>query len=290
MPKWMPSNPDYFIREYEGGRSMQSIADEYGVPLYSVHTALHFLSAKVRKDYSSRIMPPRVHVDEMLLVSMYESGMSINALAKHFNVARTAIIPRLNRLGVILRSRSDQEHIKWDRMTSEQRQNQYSQAHNAARGRVVTTATKTKHALTVQKKRLHISDTEHALREMLHARGIDSTPQKAVGPYNIDLAVPPVAIEIWGGRWHWSGRHHARCEQRLRYLMENGWHVLILPIIPPRWLLEDSVVDFVVAQIQDMAPKSDPLREYKVIWGAGAMVFSGRSNDTLLTIGPPNPL
>ena len=69
------------------------------------------------------------------------------------------------------------------------------------------------------------SDSERVLDEMLQAFGHHPVPQKAIGPYNVDLAVGSVAVEVLGGEWHgYKPRHRERTEQ----ILDAGWSMVFV--------------------------------------------------------------
>ena len=63
-----------------------------------------------------------------------------------------------------------------------------------------------------------VSPAEIMLAGMLRDAGLDVIHQKAIGPYNVDLAAGSVAVEVFGGGWH---RRQAEGE-RLRYILDAG--------------------------------------------------------------------
>jgi len=229
---------------------------------------------------------PRLALPVCEIVALYRTGLSENALAKCFGVSRRAIAARLTAAGVVRRTQSEAERIKWSQMTPTQRRRQIRAAHAAKRGRAVSLETKCKHAITVEKRLLNISPKEIELRHMLLRRGIEVVPQKAIGPYNCDLAAAPVAVEVYGGNWHWYGRHLARTEQRFRYLLDAGWFVYVM-VVNQSFPLTGAGADHLVAYIQQVRRNKAARTEYRVVWGAGEFVVSGSADDEHITIIPP---
>jgi len=137
-----------------------------------------------------------------------------------------------------------------------------------------------------QAKATHVSEIELELAGMLSERGIETTPQLAIGPYNCDLAARPVAVEVFGGHWHWHGHHLARVEERFRHLMDAGWNILVIPVnfSSP---LTAAVADYAASYIK--ATRRDPpaICEYRVVWRAGEFATSGCADDDEISIEPP---
>src|SRR5260370_26203735 len=108
--------------------------------------------------------------------------------------------------------------------------------------------------------------------------GIESTPQKAIGIYNCDLAVDSIAVEIFGGGWHGYGRHKGRSLKRFNYLFNLGWNVVIVWIDGRRYPLSILAAQQIHSFTQ-LASSNPALRgQYWVIRGDGKLVASGSSD------------
>lgn len=224
-----------------------------------------------------------LNVDD--IVRMYTNGMSTNALAKMFGVSRRVIDDRLINRGMALRTRRESALIKWQKMTVEQRVRQVEKAHKATIGRTKTFDEKCKAAITRQ----HTNERSHSeiiLEQMLIQSGIVAIPQQVIGPYNCDLGAHPIAVECFGGHWHFTGRHARREPERLRYLMNSGWHVLYI-LITMDYPLLISAAEYIVSFFQYACTNPSIPREYRMIGGTGELFLSGSSNDEHLSIIPP---
>jgi hypothetical protein len=93
--------------------------------------------------------------------------------------------------------------------------------------------------------------------------------QKAVGPYNIDIAAKPIAVEIFGGHWHGSGRHVARAPKRFRYLLDQGWPFVIVWADARHAPLTPDAAQYIVTFAEFVRSHPTARREYRVIWGTG---------------------
>src|SRR5690606_37643437 len=110
----------------------------------------------------------------------------------------------------------------------------------------------------------------------------------AIGPYNCDLAVHPVAVEVFGGGWHWHGAHYARAEERFRYIMNEGWYVLVVVVgFNGRFPLTPAVGDYVASEIERARRDPSLVGQYRVVWGAGEFSTGGRLEDDHFSIEPP---
>ena len=269
-------NVDNLIRAYLSGLTAKQVADRFNVKPSLVRKRLREAGVRRRAP---------LNLPNAEIVARYRGGWSEKAIADFYGCARSAIRPRLVRAGVTIRSPSAAETLKWSKMTGATRKRQVAAAHAASRGRRKTFTEKARMARTIEKRGLHISESERTLAAMLRVRGIDGViPQQAIGPYNCDLGAAPVAVEVFGGEWHWSGRHLLRTPRRFRYLMKKGWHILVVHVTPRRYPLTKRAADDVAAYIQRMRRHPTLRREYRVIRGTGEAVASGCVDDKKISI------
>jgi hypothetical protein len=120
---------------------------------------------------------------------------------------------------------------------------------------------------------------------MLEERGVSCIQQQAIGPYNCDLGAFPVAVEIFGGNWHFSGAHLARSEERTRYLLNAGWHVLMVQATANH-PIDAATADYIAVYVKEARRDLSVLREYRVIRGAGETIAGGSANDEHISIVP----
>lgn len=227
-------------------------------------------------------MTARKQIDADYLVREYLAGASELALSKALGVNRRAIRRCLIERGITPRTQSEAERIKWRLMPADKRRAQVTAAHAAVRGTRKSIESKIAHAKTVEAKQLHISPLERAFGWLLEDRGIVVTHQRAIGPYNCDLAAEPVAVEIFGGNWHFSGRHLARTPERFRYLMKAGWHVLAVVVsedTPPQ-----PLADYIARYIKRARRNPAARREYRVIRRGGQTLAAGGVDDDNVSI------
>ena len=270
----------YCVREYRSGRSAKELARELRISSQVIYRRLAEAGVTVRRHPHRHSLP----VQEM--ARAYVSGLSENALAERYGVDRNVVRRRLIEAGASIRGRSEAEALKWSRMSTAVRKRQVAAAHQAARGRRHTLAEKMLRASVVQAKGLHRSPSEDALGDMLRARGIETIAQQAIGPYNCDLGAAPVAVEVFGGEWHWNGRHLLRTPRRFRYIMKAGWHLLIVHVTPRRFPLTEATADYVAAYVKRMRRQPTARREYRVIRATGELEAAGGVDDEKIAIIP----
>ena len=227
----------------------------------------------------------RVHLDTNDLVRRYLSGESEYALAHSLSVSRGAIRLRLNGAGVTIRGWSAAGLVRASKMSFEERDAQAAAAHVATTGRKRTFESKCLSANTRQERGLFISSLERDIAAMLEARGFEPVLQQAVGPYNCDIAIYPVAVEVFGGAWHWYGDHMLRTPERFRYILNAGWHILAVTTYR-RTPVTGETADYIAAYIEEMRRDPARRREYRVIRGAGELMASGSAEDDHISIMP----
>lgn len=217
------------------------------------------------------------------LITLYRSGLSVKRLADSCGVSRRAIDRVLRDSGITPRGRREAELLKWSQMSSAQRRRQTAAAHIASR-RTHSADRQMRHAIGRQAVG-RMTPTERELREWLANRRIGSIPQQAIGPYNADLGCYPVAVEIFGGNWHFHGRHLARLPQRVRYLFDAGWHQFVI-VVNRSHPLMPVVADELARFIRRARRNPSATREYWMVGGNGQFMTSCSANDAQLTIMP----
>ena len=162
------------------------------------------------------------------LVSRYDAGQSVNAIGKALSVSRSVVRNELVRAGVKPRTRSEAGVVRMQSLSPAERKRLASAAHDAARGRTKTVAEMELKARTIERIGKS-SKYEIAFGKWLADRGIEFVPQLAIGMYNVDIGINSsrIAVEIFGGNWHSTGRHAARYRSRMESLLGAGW----LPVI-----------------------------------------------------------
>ena len=183
-------------------------------------------------EYMSRkIVVPNVED----LVSLYQSGTSVNKISKQFGIGRNVINRILSDHGIQHRGRAEAERLKWsvmklDRGTVER---QCSAAWNSSRGRNVSEETKRKFAATIERtgcNRGPRSMSEQTLIDAVRALGYSVTRQKAVGPYNVDFSFDccPVAVEVQRSELNRKGSRRSSVRpERIKGIFDAGFAVLV---------------------------------------------------------------
>lgn len=290
-------NLDDAVAAYKSSdRGISPIADEFNVGRRKLHARLVQRGTLRSQADANRLAMARgqdtraaartaLPVDAV--VRAYLGGDSVNGIAKRTGVSRSEIERVLRTNGVRLRGLAEANRVMMARRTPEENARNAEAAHAATRGvpqspqrialarqRKLSFETKCLRAST-----LHGVPTSNPL-ELLYAawlrdRGVETVPQYAVGPYNIDLAAEPVAVEVFGGNWHGWGHHAAVVEERSRYLLDRGWFLVVVWVNQTSQGLSERSADQLVAFVEQ-ARRDPTLRgQYRMIWGDGEVVPVG---------------
>lgn len=305
QPDWFPDA----IRRYESGESLTVLGREHNVAPKTLKRMLdasgvHIRSTQEASRAALALLPDEWHetrrakvvavlkerrivMPDDEIIRRYQAGESENALAESFDVSRTLIRHRILEAGITPRSGSESMVIRLAGMTPEERKKFVTPAQDAARGRVHSLDEKLRRAQTREQRQSHTSPAELLLQRWLSDRGIESTPQKAIGPYNADIAVYPVAVEIFGGGWHASGRHASRAAERYRYILDQGWAVIVIWVDNRNHPLRVEAADYVASLIEQS--RSDPsIRgKYWVIRGDGKECTAAQTDLDQIAVIPP---
>lgn len=219
------------------------------------------------------------------LISRYRSGESQNELATAFGISQPSVSRWVIKRGANI-SRSEAEARKWAAMTADQRAAQVASAHTAVRGMTRTADDLERRALGKQRTGAHATEEELALARHLNDLGVETISQQAIGKYNLDVGAHPVAVELFGGGWHADGRHRARLPERIEYLADAGWNLLIV------WTHRVHRFDMSVVAQDALTylerSRRDPTlrRQYRVIWSDGQLIAAGSVDDDEVTLVP----
>lgn len=232
-------------------------------------------------DVARKLTP--AEVDD--LISRYRLGESQNQLATAFGISQASVSRWVKKRGATI-SRSEAETRKWAAMLPEQRTAQVSSAHAAVRGMTRTVSDLERRALGKQRTEAHATDEERAIARHLNGLGIDTIAQQAVGKYNLDIGMEPVAVELFGGAWHMHGEHWTRLPQRVKDIADAGWNLLIAWTHAVHPLDVAVVAEDAAAYLE--VSRRDPSfrRQYRVIWGDGQFIAAGCVDDNELTLVP----
>lgn len=258
---------DHAIQMNKAGKTVRAIAKDLGVGKHVIY-----------KRFASIGYTPTGHLsisadDIPAIISMYTSGASENAVATHFGVSRTAIRKALVDADVHVRTQSEAESLKWSQMTDKQRANQVKRAHQAVADKPPEffAAAAIKQAKAKEKSLAKTGFMESEFISAFEKMGYIITPQKAVGPYNIDIAIGNAAIEVHINPSNPHG--HPYYAKRVVDLLELGWHVIYIKITSD--VLVERATEKVCAMLDLIRTNKPELAQYGVIRGTGELMASG---------------
>lgn len=272
-----PADLDQAITLYLAGESIHEIEANTGV----TNTSL-FRERKIRG------IPPRprsVAVPRSEATNLYESGTSVLELSSRYGVSRYTITEILRKAGVDRRGRSEAGRVRNQRASAEERKAQTASANRAARLRKVPQIQKLRHALQVESRAEHDSTGEEFLNLLLRGKGQQPIPQRAIGVYNVDLAMLPVAVEVLGGGWHAVKSVHA---ERTPYILDEGWHLVMVWDYQGRSALGPGAAEYLVAFLEEVRRNPPATCQYRVITGQGEVLSArGREDNEFPLVPPP---
>jgi hypothetical protein len=211
----------------------------------------------------------RVTIDTEAMLAEYVGGQSINACAAKYGCSTTMITRRIRDAGVARRDQAESNRLMMAGRTPEENSRNVRAAHDAVRGVPQTMEHRVKIAKSVASRGDYGSPYEGVLARAIANHGLVVTPQAAVGPYNVDLRVGSVAVEVFGGSWHRYGRQRARFPERSRYLLNAGLRLIVVWCNTTNHLLTVRGADEVVAFIQQAGVDPANRGQYRMIWGGG---------------------
>lgn len=258
---------DEAIKLYQSGMSLAKIADRFGCSVASVHS--HIRGCVEMRPRGGVTLSPDASTESV--VSMYQSGVSVKQIAYVLGHSRDWVNTRLHQAGIVPRGRSESMFLRMSQTSQEERRRLSDAAHIAAKNRRRPYEEKCKIALTRECNLCSISKAEILCREMLEARGFHCTAQKAIGPYNIDVAidVPPIAVEIFGGGWHFHGHHAATHHKRFEFLLNCGYTPVIIVVDGRRYPLDIGAIEYIVALSEQICRGESVWCENHMIRGDG---------------------
>lgn len=174
-------------------------------------------------------MAERIDLDDesaALLAARYRAGVSVKALAVERGVARAVVRRWLVETGVPVRGRSAAMHVRMAATSPAERARLTAAANEAARGRTASLAERASRAVTIAPRDTWVGMGEGEAAIGLTERGLVVAHQAPVGPYNVDLAVGRVAIEVHRNTNYPLSLPHIA--ERVAFLRHEGWAVVYL--------------------------------------------------------------
>lgn len=265
------------------------------VPLYQSGKAIYEVAAilginpkTAARELRRQGIPTRPRTDETLVesaITLYQQGISCLEACKRVGISRPVLTLALEKRGIPIRGGSESMYLRFEGSTLEERKALSAAANAAWRGSKMTLESRIKNAQGKERNLSGISPAESQLALWLSERGIATIPQKAIGPYNADLATGTVAVEVFGGNWHASGHHARRFPARADYLFDQGWNLVIV-WNQARDPLSIEAADYIASFIEECGADPSIRGEYRVIRGCGKELTRGKDHFDQLALKP----
>jgi very-short-patch-repair endonuclease len=265
-----PALVDHAIELYVGGQTLPQVSAELGIGMTT-------LSRKLR-ERGIETRGVRLRLPDETIVRRYQAGESVLAIARDLDVSRQAVERRLLAAGIEQRDSSAAGAMRASRMTREDRRRQAAAANAAVRGVPQPEERLVKAALTRQANPPRMSRHEQKLARWLRERHVAYVREHAVGRYNVDFTIGPVAVEVLGGEWHSTRVKTVIHGRRTPYLLDSGW-ALAFVWATSNYPLTAAVVDYLIAYADEARRKPTVLGEYRVIRGDAKLLTRGRRED-----------
>ena len=223
-----PANFDQLVQRYLAGEPPGKLGPEVGVTGHCFYIWLRKSGIKPRGYAEAGIARTREVRDALpKIIRRYCAGESITTLAAIYQTNRPTLSKLLRENNVQMRTDSENEILKWSRMSPEQRERQVRVTHEALRGRVRPFKETAATANSVYIRRKRIQPIEDKISAALRCMEIPISQQFPVGGYNVDIALHghPIAVEIERNRFA-GGKVVWQFRKRLKYILNQGWSVL----------------------------------------------------------------
>lgn len=261
-----PPNIRDLLCRYESGETIKEISHSIGVDLSVFRRWLSKYGVRIRHGSESR----KIQIPSEV-ISRYQSGESEYAIANSLGITRAPLRKYLIDADVKIRSRSKAGIIRASKMTGEERLQQSAAAHAAVRGKPRKKSANIIGAKTRQRATSCDSKIEDRFFNMIVPFGYCPVRQKAVSIYNLDFAFEKfsVAVELFGGGWHATGKHARVHFERSKYLLDQGWDLICIWIDNTRFPLTVGSAEYVAAFLDEVRGLPAGRRQYRMIRGTG---------------------
>lgn len=230
--------------------------------------------------------PRHESLDAEQVIAMFGEGRGSAGIGKEFGTSGAVINQLLREHGIKPRTRSEQQQARMDNASPEEVARLTAKAHAAARGHVKTADELRKLANSrFANQSARSSYLEETFDELMRERGHHGIRQFAIDKYNADFLFGNVAVEIFGGVWHWNGLHAARAEERIKTILDHGYHLIIVACRSQG--VSPETADHTVALLNELGRDESAIRHYRMIASNGQLAIAQRSDDDHFTIEWP---
>ena len=227
------------------GESPTSIAHTYGCSHKTICARLEEHGIALR-NLAKAAQARRIKIDERELRAAYDAGVSVLAMARRFGLSRNVIDRRLREMGLPIRGGSEANLIRFAKASHSDRRALALAANKASRrhGQRSVPADEPRRLLgdhlgdryfraaTSSSRCKELSQFvayTHELPIVEMLADLHPKTQTAVGPYNLDISIGSVAVEVHAAGYVYEA--HRRLATRTVQLIDSGWSVVVAWIV-----------------------------------------------------------
>lgn len=261
------------ISLYINGVSLDKIASQFGFSRTPIKNLLKKLEVPINKPGRPTGSLGLRFIPSTDIIERYLRGEGTTAIAKTELVKDNTILRYLRRHGIKIRTRSQSCKIWNEHHSIEDRKNRFGKG--AGKGFVpgqVPPDQFYKIALGKQRTKAMAQPYETTLLKLLEARGLTCVPQLAIGNYNIDIAISPIAVEIHAATN--NPFNLPALQKRIKYLIDCGWYVIYV------WIYSSPIgigaAEAIISYLKEARSNPSTTSKYRMIRGSGkeAPIFS----------------
>jgi very-short-patch-repair endonuclease/lambda repressor-like predicted transcriptional regulator len=275
-------------RRYRDGESVRSLSDEVGLSATSLARKLFRVPGIQRRSGKEREKAKVIcrcrHLEQ--LITRYKAGESIQTLQPESGLKTWQALRKLfAEQGIsIRRSHNVHSWVSTEDLVARYEQGesiaslsrQTSLGPGAIRTRLLNAGVVFRAGSITREKELTFAvPVEREIAAELSHLDLRITPQKAVGPYNVDLALDDHSIALEVERYGAFGKRQIeRTIRRTRFLLSKGWSVLFL-VTYGRPVLFPDVLEPLFDLVE--MPKRKRRNRYAVIGRSGYVLTTART-------------
>lgn len=210
------------------------------------------------------------------IIEAYKSGMSLLQLEIRFKIDDSTIRSHLIKAGVQIRSVSEgRTHwLCWMRRNDPRRLQRMARKSGAARrNRKQSFQERVRRAQALYRTgTVKIGEFEQILIQRLTRLGFKAIGQWPIGPYNVDLAICKSRIAMEVRRGNANAPDSSIRRERLEYILNQGWAVLVIYTPYTRPLIVPEVTQKMIAFLKITRSTPSLRSQYGMIGSDGQPV------------------
>jgi very-short-patch-repair endonuclease len=273
----LPVDLDKAILLYEAGMPLPEVASQLGVSRATVSRRFARAGYLIRGPGEAAALWWRKRDPQMQpLFDRYVAGESAKALAQEAKMGQHRFAALLDEAGIARRRQSEVKTLWYATMSDEGRRAITARANRAKRGKRANHWSLERRAATMERTLQLAGAADLLMAVRLAQHGLaDFTLQKAIGPYNIDVAFEErlIAIEV-NGAYHGAAlaalsRSRSTPQERRQYIFDRGWRLIEVLLESKVPYLTAASTDRVVALVQQSRRDETGWGQYCVVGSDG---------------------